>query len=148
MLKVLARGIAALTVLAALAAAGPAVGGDRAYSANFENGGTISFELNQGNRPRVHDISIKGITATCEEGRNGYFIFDIYGWTPVLADRSFAVRSESEDGKAKAVVRGKFSRSFKRAEGTARVHGKLQDPELGWVRCDSDKQKFVAKLSG
>jgi hypothetical protein len=148
--KVLARGIAALTALAALAAAGPALGGDPvpvSYFAEFEYGGEISFDLVNEN-PKVRDIEIEDISAACE-GEAAELDFIIFGKTPVLPDRSFAVFSKDPEGRGKAIVKGRFSRSFKRAEGSARMYGsyRLIGGE-GWTKCESGKQKFVARISG
>ena len=136
-----------MTLLAAFAAAGLAVGGNTAptsFSAPFELGGTIGFELVEKQRlSKVREIELEGLAADCER-RAAELTFSIYGATPVLADRSFAVRSETKGG-SKAVVRGRFTRRFARAKGTARLHGrfKLQD---GWSRCESGKQKFKAEI--
>jgi len=142
----LARGIAAGMTLAVLAAAGPAVGGGTeptVYAGPFEAGGKISFRLAHSNDPRVDQIKIEGITAQCRGG-SGSLDFEIYGSTPVLADRSFAVRSEDGTG-GRAVVKGRFSRQFKRAVGTARVFGRFRFPGAGSTRCNSEKQSFVAR---
>jgi hypothetical protein len=152
-LKILARGIAASCALAALAAAGPALGGDpvsKPFSATLEldgaPGGTIEFVLDEGKKRKVHSISITAMVANCEDNR-GELDFDIYGHTKVLDDRSFAVRSKDASGKGKAIVRGKFSRKFKRSTGSARVYGKFLFQD-GWSKCESGKQKFVATVSG
>jgi hypothetical protein len=148
-LKVLARGIAALAALAATAWAGPALAGSAdptPFSASFEEGGTISFQLDKHRGKRkVHDIAITDMAANCDD-RNAELDFTIYGDTRVLDDRSFAVRSEDASGKGKAVVRAEFSRKFKHAEGTARIYGKfeLQD---GWSECETGKQEFVARIT-
>jgi hypothetical protein len=143
--KVLARGIAAMTLVAALVAAGPAVAEEATptgFSAPFANGGTIAFELVEKRRlSKVREIELKDVAANCE-GNAGQLSFSIYGATPVLADRSFAVRSESEGG-GKAVVRGRFSRRFTRAKGRARLHGRFEFQE-GWSSCESGKQRFKA----
>ena len=89
------------------------------FSAQFEfdgepaePGGTIEFVLDEGNKRKVHDIAITDMKANCE-GNAAELDFDIYGNTKVLDDRSFAVRSEDvQNPKAKAVVRGRFSREF------------------------------------
>ena len=155
MQKVLARGITALCALAALAAASPALGGDpepstyssSTYSSSFGFGGTISFQREKANHnQRVHDIEINAIGADCE-GRAGELNYTILGTTKVLDDRSFAVRSKDASGKGKAIVRGEFSRKFKRAKGSARVYGKFLFQD-GWSKCESGKQKFVATVSG
>jgi hypothetical protein len=144
-LKVLARGVAALTVLAALVAAVPAVGGngERRYAAEFEQGGSITFRLERGDNPRVRDIDIDRIYAACDGGKTAGLQFAIAGSTPVLADRSFAVRSKDGQG-GKAVVRGRFSRNFRRAKGRARVYGKFLIGDTTF-NCDSGKQRFVAR---
>ena len=149
MLRVVARGIAALTALAALAAAGPAVGGDPvpvSYSAEFEYGGGISFDRVKEN-PKVSDIEIEDMLADCE-GAAAELRITISGKTPVLSDRSFAVFSKDR-GRGKAIVKGRFSRSFKRAKGSARMYGsyRLVGGD-GWTKCESGKQKFVARISG
>jgi hypothetical protein len=154
-LRILARGIAASCALAALAAAGPALGGDpvsKQFSANLKldgtPGGTIEFVLDDGEKRKVHSISITAIVANCEDNR-GELNFDIYGHTKVLDDRSFAVRSADIDNpKAKAVVRGQFSRKFKRAKGSARLYGKFNLGGGGLTDCESRKQKFKATVSG
>ena len=47
-------------MLAALVAAGPAVGGngERTYAAEFEQGGSITFRLERGDNPRVRDTGL------------------------------------------------------------------------------------------
>ena len=149
-LKLLARGIAASTVFVALAAAGPAAGGDPAktrYSADFKYGdGTISFVRREANRPKVARIRIKGMLADCE-GSNVAVSYRIFGKTRVLSDRSFAVRSEDGEG-GKAVVRGEFSRGARRVNGTARVHGLIKLSDGSRVSCESGKQAFKATISG
>jgi hypothetical protein len=149
--KALARGITASCVLAALAAAGPALGGDPVstqYSAAFEYGGTISFVRDKGNHNQnVHDIQIEAISANCG-GRAGELNYSILGNTKILDDRSFAVRSEDGDG-GKAIVRGQFTRRFKTTKGTARLHGKFQLAGTeGPTKCETGKQKFKATISG
>jgi hypothetical protein len=153
--KVLARGFAALTTLAAFAAASPALGGNpvsTSFSGSFPDfekqpGGTIEFVLDKGKKDKVHDISITDMAASCA-GRAAALDFNIYGNTKVYGDRSFAVRSEDGLG-AKAIVRGEFSRRFSRAEGTARLNGKFDiDNGAGRTSCESGKQKFKATVSG
>ncbi len=148
MQKHLARGIAASCALAALAAAGPALGGDpvsTSFSARFELGGTIEFVLTEDKKRKVHSIAITDIMANCG-GNAAALDFDIYGNTKVLDDRSFAVRSEDGEG-AKAIVRGHFSRKFKRAKGSARLHGKFDlGTGEGRTQCESGKQKFKATV--
>jgi hypothetical protein len=151
--KVLARGFAALTTLAAFAAAGPVLGGDRvstSFSAGFELGeppGTLEFVLVERKKRKVQDISVTDMAADCG-GRYAKLDYQIFGNTKVLDNRSFAVRSEDGRG-AKAVVRGHFSRKFKRARGTVRLHGKFDiDDGAGRSRCESGKQKFKATVSG
>jgi hypothetical protein len=144
--RVLARGIAALAVLAVLAAAGVAVAGQAApkpYSAKFEDGGMISFQLERGNDKRVGNIYIDGMMGSCDDGESGLLRFAIDGTTPVLPDRSFAVRSKDGEG-GKAIVRGKFSRRFKTAKGSARIYGKIHFTDGQTRRCDSGKQKYLA----
>jgi hypothetical protein len=137
-----------VTVLAALVAAGSAMGAGgklKQFSAMFEYGGTISFELKKSRDGRkVRLISIDDIAADCE-GQRGELEFVIKGSTPVLENRKFAVRSESTTG-GEAVVKGKFSPKFKRAEGTARVSGEFFFKE-GPATCDSGKQEFAAKVT-
>ena len=134
-----------MTVLAALVAAGPAVGGngERSYAAEFEQGGSITFRLERGDNPRVRDIDIDRIYAACDGGATAGLQFAVSGSTPVLPDRTFAVRSK-DDYRGRAVVRGRFSRNFRRAKGRARVYGKFL---IGGTKfsCDSGKQSFVAK---
>ena len=148
--KVLARGIAASCVLAALAAAGPALGGDpvsTSFSARFELGGTIEFVLDEGKKRKVHGIAITDMRANCG-GKNAELDFSIYGNTKVLDDRSFAVRSEDGEG-AKAIVRGHFTPKFKSAKGSARLHGKFDlGSGEGRSKCESGKQKFKATVTG
>jgi hypothetical protein len=139
-----------LIALAALAAAGPAVGGDPipvSYSAEFEYTGGISFDRVKEN-PKVSNIEIEDMLADCE-GAAAELDFSIYGKTPVLSDRSFAVFSKDPEGRGKAIVKGRFSPSFKRAKGSARLYGsyRLVGGE-GWTKCESGKQKFVARISG
>ncbi|MDQ2675804.1 MAG: hypothetical protein M3Y34_03265 [Actinomycetota bacterium] len=145
----LTRGIAGLVALVALGAAGQAAAGNPApasFSAPFESGGKISFELVRGQGERkVRAIEITDMAADCE-GRAGEIDFTIFGSTPVLGDRSFAVRSEDATG-GKAVVKGRFSRRFKRAAGIARLRGKF-DVQDGRARCASGRQRFEAKASG
>ncbi len=150
MLKVLVRGIAALTVLAALAAACVAMAGNtepKYFAGEFDSepgSGSISFQLDRGKKPKVHDIAIDRIYADCADGSTAGLRYTIDGNTPVLDDRSFAVRSVDGEG-GKAIVRGKFSRKFKSAKGTAHVYGKFDFN--GTVRkCDSGKQSYVAKV--
>lgn len=151
-LKVLARGITASIALAALAAAGPALGGDPdpvAYSAEFEYGGGITFALVNKN-PKVRDIEIDKISADCEgvDGR-GQLDFTIFGKTPVLDTRRFAVFSKDPEGRGKVIVKGRFSRDFDHAKGTTRVYGSYRlNGVPGWTKCDSGKQKFNAIPSG
>jgi hypothetical protein len=64
-----------------------------------------------------------------------------------LPNRSFAVASEDGNG-AQAIVQGRFSRKFTRAKGSARLHGKFNLDGAGRTKCDSGKQKFVAKVTG
>lgn len=146
-----------MTALAALAAAGPALGGDPVstpFSAQFEfdnepeePDGTIEFVLGSGRKRKVHDIVITDMKANCG-GRAAELDFNIYGNTKVLDDRSFAVRSEDGDG-AKAIVRGQFFRKFKRAKGSTRLHGKfLLEGDQSRTKCETGKQKFRAKMSG
>jgi hypothetical protein len=152
--KRLARGIAALCALAALAAAGAAQGGEpvsTSYSAQLElggePGGTIEFVLDEGKNRKVHDIAITDMRANCE-GNAAELDFHIYGNTKVLDNRSFAVRSEDGEG-AKAIVRGRFSRKFKSAKGTARLHGKFKLVGAeGRTKCESGKQTFKATVTG
>jgi hypothetical protein len=145
LLKVLAWGVAALTALAALVAAGPALGGngERSYAAEFEQGGSIMFRLERGDDPRVRDIYIDGMAGQCEEGNSVLLGFSISGSTPVLSDRTFAVRSK-DAYRGKAVVRGRFSRNFRRAKGRARVYGRFLIGDTTF-NCDSGKQRFVAR---
>ena len=144
--KALTRGIAVLAALAGPGTAGLAVGEDPPplrFAASFESGGTIGFELAQRDGDRkVRAIQIIDMAADCE-GRAGEIDFRIYGSTPVLGDRSFAVRSEDDSG-GKALVRGKFSRRFGRAEGVARLRGRFNVQD-GRARCTSGKQPFEAR---
>lgn len=156
-LKVLARGITAITALVALAAAGPALGGNppsTSFSAQLEfddrpeePDGTIEFVLDEGNKRKVHDIAITDMKANCG-GNAGELDFHIYGNTKVLDNRSFAVRSEDGEG-AKAIVRGRFSRKFKSAKGTVRLHGKFPVGAGGErTKCETGKQEFKATVTG
>ena len=132
------------TVFAALMAAGVAVAGHselKAFSAKFEQGGSISFQLDK-REWKVRDIYIDRMHPDCD-AKNARLSYRIRGSTPVLDDRSFAVRSKDGDG-GEAVVRGRFSRRFKRAEGTARVYGTFLIGGSA-LECDSGKQKYVAK---
>ena len=126
------------------------------FSAQFEfdgepaePDGTIEFVLDEGNKRKVHDIAITDMKANCENNA-AELDFDIYGNTKVLDDRSFAVRSEDvHNPKAKAVVRGRFSRGFKRAEGSARLYGKFSlGGADGRTECETGKQKFKATVTG
>jgi len=141
-------------VLAALAAAGPALAGDPVstrFSGQLELGGepsgTIGFVLDEDKKRKVHSIAITDMRANCG-GNAAELDFDIYGNTKVLDDRKFAVRSEDGEG-AKAIVRGRFSRKFKRAKGTARLHGKFDlGTGGGRTKCETGKQKFKATVTG
>ncbi len=148
-----------MTTLAAFAAASPALGGPATpipFAAPLEEMckpedpcGAISFQLDKKPRDerKVHDIEITDMAAACE-GRKGRLKFSIFGYTKVLDDRSFAVRSEDGEG-AKAVVRGQFSRKFRRAKGTVRLWGMFDlDDGAGRSKCESGKQKFTATISG
>jgi len=126
------------------------------FSAGFEfdgepaePDGTIELVLDQGNKRKVHDIAITDMKANCG-GNAAELNFDIYGNTKVLDDRSFAVRSEDiQNPKAKAVVRGRFSRSFKRVKGSARLYGKFNlGGADGRTKCETGKQKFKATMTG
>ena len=133
-------------MLCALVAAGPASGGGsepQTFSGAFATGGKVSFRLDRGSAPRVDQIMIEGITAACRGG-TGKLDFEIYGSTPLLPDRSFLVRSEDGSG-GKALVKGRFSRRFKRAVGVARVSGRFSFGAAGSAPCDSGKQAFVAR---
>src|SRR5688572_30247536 len=137
-------------MLAALAAAGPALGGDPEpvqYSGELEDGGTISFERVQGTRSqKVRNIEIRDISARCE-GDKARIDFTIFNKTPVLDNRRFAVFSRDSDGRGKAVLSGRFSRSFRRVKGTARVYGSYRlEGGDGWIKCDSREQEFVATI--
>ncbi len=137
------RKIAALAMLCALTAVSSATGvGDvpKSYTATFDRGGEVSFRLSPAD-DKVGHISIDGISAKCRLG-SASLVFDISGTTPVLDDRSFAVRSR--DGKAKAFVKGRFSSDYASVKGAARVHGKIFK---GKPRCDSEKQKFKGQVS-
>ncbi len=142
---VLARGIAAGATLVALAAAGSALGGGtepRTYLGEFERGGQVSFRLSA-NSNRVDEFLIEDITADCQGG-TGKLDFEIYGHTPRLPNRTFEVRSEDLTG-GKALIKGKFSRSYRRATGVVRVWGRFRFPAQGSTRCDSGKQAYVAR---
>ncbi|HYH61309.1 MAG TPA: hypothetical protein VD766_05545 [Solirubrobacterales bacterium] len=137
------RKITALALLCALAAAASAAGRGNAlssYTGSFEAGGQVSLRLSPGGG-NVSHISIDGITAECRRG-SATLDYNIDGGTPVLEDRSFAVRSR--DGKAKAFVKGRFSSDYESVKGAARVHGKIF---AGKPRCDSERQKFKGKVS-
>ncbi len=139
----LARAIAVGMALVALGAAGPAMGGGgepQAFKGSFTGAGEISFRLERASSRTVDRITITGISAECRSG-SAELDYAIHGETSVLHDRTFAVRSEDGTG-GKALVKGRFSRRFKRAKGTARVYGKFFD---GSARCDSEKQKFAAR---
>lgn len=142
----MARGITAAITLLALAMAGTAMAEGplktQAYKASFELGGSISFQRHGGRAPTVDEIMIEDISVQCDPG-SGYLDFEIYGDTPVLDDRSFTVRSKDRTG-GKAKVSGRFNRKYTAAKGTARVYGKFPAQD-GSVRCDSGKQKFVAR---
>jgi hypothetical protein len=78
----------------------------------------------------------------------GELDYSIKGNTSVLDDRSFAVRSEDGEG-AKAIVRGQFTRRFKTAKGSARLHGKFPVGAGGArTKCETGKQKFKATVTG
>lgn len=119
----------------------------RTFAADFELGGSISFVLESGAMSqKVHDIEISKIRANCEE-QAAELDFVIYGNTKVLPDRTFAVRSETKNGRRKALVRARFSRDYQRAKGTVRVWGKFNFD--GTTRnCDTTKQEFVARVTG
>lgn len=130
---------------AALAAATPAMGGGgepKTYAGPIEQGGEISFRLSGAGR-KVDQIAISEIVADCRGG-TGKLVFKIHGDTPVVEGRKFGVRSEDGSG-GKALVRGKFSRNYKRAIGVVRVYGKFSFAPGGSGSCDSGKQRFVAK---
>ncbi len=142
----MARGITPAITLLALATAGIALGEGphkaQPYKASFEQGGTISFQRHGGRAPTVDEIMIKDISVKCDPG-SGYLDFEIYGDTPVLDDRSFAVRSRDRTG-GKAKVSGRFNRRYTWAKGAARVYGKFQSGNTT-AACDSGKQKFTAR---
>jgi len=130
----------ALGLLVALATAGSTAGAaDRPteFLGSFESGGEVSLRLSGGANKAVDRISIHAIAANCHPG-SATLDFNIHGDTPVLDDRSFAVRSEDGTG-GKAFVKGRFSRKYKRVKGAVRVHGKFFDKA---ARCDSEKQRF------
>ena len=134
-------------MLAALAAAGPVLGGDPEpvpYSGELEDGGTISFTVVNKN-PKVRDIDIEDIYARCERSK-ALLSFFIFGKTPVLDNRRFAVFSRDPEGRGKAIVEGRFSKSFRRAKGTARLYGSYRLEGEGWQKCETGKQEFVATI--
>ena len=144
--KALARGIAAGTLACAFATAGIALGVDgeqHTYTDTLETGGTVSMRLTDEGRPKVDQIKIEEISAVCSGG-TGALDFRIYGRTPVLENRSFVVRSEDGTG-GKALVRGRFSRTYKRVTGIVRVYGMFHFGQDGSASCDSEKQIFLAR---
>ena len=146
--KALARGITGLIAAAALAAAGPALGGGSApipYYAEFEYGGEISFELKREKR-KVRSIQIRRMSANCE-GEKAQLSFTIFGGTKLGAHRTFSVFSRDPEGRGKAVVKGQFSRDYLSAEGSARLYGSYRlTGGSGWTKCESGKQKFLATI--
>ena len=127
--------------LVALAGAGFAVAGQgpRTFDGDLKKGGVVSFRLSGHDGKAVDDISIDGIAADCRPG-SATLDYVIFGDTPVNDDRTFAVRSEDGTG-GKALVKGRFSRKFRRVEGVVRVYGKFFGDS---TRCDTGKQKFKA----
>jgi hypothetical protein len=138
-----------MSLFAALAATGVAAGGTsepKLFTGSFEQGGTISLQLHRGNEKKVRYISIDRMSGRCEDGSGAQLSFSIEGGTPVLSDRSFAVRSK--DGKGgKAIVRGRFSRGFKRVKGSARIYGRIHFTDGQTRKCDSGRQKYLGKVS-
>jgi hypothetical protein len=138
-----------MCALAALTAAGPALGGSvkaLQYEAKFEYGGKISFLRKETEPPKVARIKIRRIRANCE-GTNVAVTYRIYGNAKVRSDGSFAVYSE--DGKGgEAVVRGEFSANLEHVDGTARVGGMIKLGDGSRVLCDSGKQPFLALITG
>ena len=151
--KALARGIAAIVRARCSGGGGPCAGRRSGFDVVLGTVrarlATIEFVLDQDDKRKVHDIAIADMVANCEDNR-AELDFDIYGNTKVLDDRSFAVRSEDvQNPKAKAVVRGQFSRKFKRVRGTARLYGKFKlGGDEGLTQCETDKQKFKATVTG
>lgn len=134
----------ATLALAALASASQSVAaGAREYSGGLKENGTVTFRAEGGNLATVDKIRIEKIAVDCRAGR-GELAFTIFGDTPILGDRTFAVNAEDGTG-GKATVQGKFSRSMKRVRGSARVRGKFSNGAKGSTRCDSGRQGFVAR---
>jgi hypothetical protein len=132
--------LGALLALATASSAGGLEGKATKFQGSLPGGGNVSLRLGASANPNVSKISIKGIGAECRRG-SATLDYAISGGTPLLADRSFVVRSlDGTGGKAK--VKGRFSRKFKRVEGKVRVHGRFFD---GKARCDSGKQKYVGR---
>ncbi len=123
------------------------------YSATFEYDkppdGTISFQRVEGNQhQKVRDIEIDDLEANCEENRV-LLNFTIYNKTPVLDNRKFGVFSKDPEGRGKAIVEGRFSKSFRSAKGTARLYGSYRlTGGNGWYKCESGTQNFKATMSG
>src|SRR5690349_12906360 len=142
--KVLARGIATSMTLAALAVAGPALGGtatETSFSGAFTDWeGNIYFTLRRGEQKQtVRDMRISRMRANCE-GENAYLNFLIGGATIVFDNRKFAVLAETRKG-GKAAVQGRFNREFTQAEGTVRLHGKFHfRGRPGRSKCETNKQ--------
>jgi hypothetical protein len=138
-----------MCALAALTAAGPALGGSAEalrYEAKFEYGGKITFLRKETEPPKVARIKIRRMSVNCEDVHVAV-TYRIYGNAKVRSDGSFAVHSEDGDG-GEAVVRGEFSADLERVDGTARIHGMIELSDGSRVACESGKQPFVALITG